>query len=164
MKSFNWLSPFQHMSYRYKAPLALAAAILATELVVTATFVQLSYLAMRQDMRQGAQALTRMLALSVREPLRRDDLWRVYEIIHVPVDATGPISGLQAIIMLDHDFKVYAASNPKHYPISTSLAALLDEVKLAVAAIREAAQDQSEERRVGKECASTCRSRWSPYH
>ena len=23
---------------------------------------------------------------------------------------------------------------------------------------------RSEERRVGKECQSTCRSRWSPYH
>src|SRR3546814_12338568 len=26
------------------------------------------------------------------------------------------------------------------------------------------ASDRSEERRVGKECVSTCRSRWSPYH
>src|SRR3546814_17459747 len=26
------------------------------------------------------------------------------------------------------------------------------------------AQQRSEERRVGKECVSTCRSRWSPYH
>src|SRR3546814_11682108 len=26
------------------------------------------------------------------------------------------------------------------------------------------APSRSEERRVGKECASTCRSRWSPYH
>ena len=25
-------------------------------------------------------------------------------------------------------------------------------------------QMRSEERRVGKECASMCRSRWSPYH
>src|SRR3546814_3139994 len=25
-------------------------------------------------------------------------------------------------------------------------------------------KDRSEERRVGKECVSTCRSRWSPYH
>src|SRR3546814_7674240 len=25
-------------------------------------------------------------------------------------------------------------------------------------------QDRSEERRGGKECVSTCRSRWSPYH
>src|SRR3546814_6179805 len=27
-----------------------------------------------------------------------------------------------------------------------------------------APRDRSEERRVGKECVSTCRSRWSPYH
>src|SRR3546814_15390604 len=27
-----------------------------------------------------------------------------------------------------------------------------------------AEQDRSEERRVGKECVSTCRSRWLPYH
>src|SRR3546814_4667889 len=25
-------------------------------------------------------------------------------------------------------------------------------------------ENRSEERRVGKECVSTCRSRWSPYH
>src|SRR3546814_15121406 len=25
-------------------------------------------------------------------------------------------------------------------------------------------RDRSEERRVGKECVSTCRSRWAPYH
>src|SRR3546814_17940848 len=29
---------------------------------------------------------------------------------------------------------------------------------------RPAATVRSEERRVGKECVSTCRSRWSPYH
>src|SRR3546814_2505913 len=29
---------------------------------------------------------------------------------------------------------------------------------------RQADDDRSEERRVGKECVSTCRSRWSPYH
>src|SRR3546814_15095697 len=28
----------------------------------------------------------------------------------------------------------------------------------------EGGVDRSEERRVGKECVSTCRSRWSPYH
>src|SRR3546814_14826042 len=28
----------------------------------------------------------------------------------------------------------------------------------------EPARTRSEERRVGKECVSTCRSRWSPYH
>src|SRR3546814_15982982 len=29
---------------------------------------------------------------------------------------------------------------------------------------RSSAPMRSEERRVGKECVSTCRSRWSPYH
>src|SRR3546814_17531326 len=37
---------------------------------------------------------------------------------------------------------------------------------LAVGKLREICQltVRSEERRVGKECVSTCRSRWSPYH
>src|SRR3546814_19012471 len=36
-----------------------------------------------------------------------------------------------------------------------------DEVGVAVI---ELWRQRSEERRVGKECVSTCRSRWSPYH
>src|SRR3546814_13972930 len=31
-------------------------------------------------------------------------------------------------------------------------------------AIERAVARRSEERRVGKECVSTCRARWSPYH
>src|SRR3546814_16345196 len=31
-------------------------------------------------------------------------------------------------------------------------------------AVERAGSDRSEERRVGQECVSTCRSRWSPYH
>src|SRR3546814_16749519 len=34
---------------------------------------------------------------------------------------------------------------------------------LLILLIRRAAANRSEERRVGKECVSTCRSRWSPY-
>src|SRR3546814_19344257 len=30
--------------------------------------------------------------------------------------------------------------------------------------VHKASNHRSEERRVGKECVSTCRSRWSPYH
>src|SRR3546814_6355941 len=36
------------------------------------------------------------------------------------------------------------------------------EASLARAAVTP--EQRSEERRVGKECVSTCRSRWSPYH
>ena len=38
------------------------------------------------------------------------------------------------------------------------------ELRLTVAALVAGATMRSEERRVGKECASMCRSRWSPYH
>src|SRR3546814_13233378 len=40
--------------------------------------------------------------------------------------------------------------------------ATLDELGLAL--VEESFGPRSEERRVGKECVSTCRSRWSPYH
>src|SRR3546814_17282341 len=35
---------------------------------------------------------------------------------------------------------------------------------LGVKVIGTSGSSRSEERRVGKECVSTCRSRWSPYH
>src|SRR3546814_13887963 len=37
-------------------------------------------------------------------------------------------------------------------------------VRLNKEPIIEYINSRSEERRVGKECVSTCRSRWSPYH
>src|SRR3546814_7036492 len=36
--------------------------------------------------------------------------------------------------------------------------------KLDIDLCTDAGEVRSEERRVGKECVSTCRSRWSPYH
>src|SRR3546814_16702603 len=42
---------------------------------------------------------------------------------------------------------------------------LVDEEVLHIFAVDHPDQDErSEERRVGKECVSTCRSRWSPNH
>src|SRR3546814_11146401 len=40
----------------------------------------------------------------------------------------------------------------------------LDEEGLRDGFVTDAHRLRSEERRVGKECVSTCRSRWSPYH
>src|SRR3546814_8690189 len=43
---------------------------------------------------------------------------------------------------------------------------ILENEKRPVSAVADYTElrDRSEERRVGKECVSTCRSRWSPYH
>src|SRR3546814_17554410 len=40
----------------------------------------------------------------------------------------------------------------------------VDKEKNGLAPIHLDIWNRSEERRVGKECVSTCRSRWSPYH
>src|SRR3546814_1279539 len=52
------------------------------------------------------------------------------------------------------------ACTPCTRPFSTIK--LLDAVRVRISTPR--ALQRSEERRVGKECVSTCRSRWSPYH
>ena len=41
--------------------------------------------------------------------------------------------------------------------------ALRDKGRMS-ADLRQRIQNRSEERRVGKECLTQCRSRWSPYH
>ena len=45
-----------------------------------------------------------------------------------------------------------------YFPANSSVPSLLAEMITAALGVR------SEERRVGKECVSECRSRWSPYH
>src|SRR3546814_11882770 len=52
---------------------------------------------------------------------------------------------------LGSQYELYHAIQPARFPS-------------AIARRRKRGLLRSEERRVGKECVSTCRSRWSPYH
>src|SRR3546814_19942343 len=79
-------------------------------------------------------------------------------------------------------FKRIAFSNPKINPASTNgiaslpAQAITRETEGAIYSISASSgiqchffpeillQSRSEERSVGQECVSTCRSRWSPYH
>src|SRR3546814_11065727 len=65
------------------------------------------------------------------------------------------VSGLEVTKWLKED------DNLRRIPVIavTAFAMKGDEEK-----IRQGGCERSEERRVGKECVSTCRSRWSPYH
>src|SRR3546814_15106476 len=52
----------------------------------------------------------------------------------------------------------------KRYAISNGIAAQIGDTRRYNASLIAGwSRDRSEERRVGKECVSTCRSRWSPY-
>src|SRR3546814_15506572 len=61
--------------------------------------------------------------------------------------------------------KLAAAGDHAHLALlghaGQALGQLADDLVLVVAQLVEV---RSEERRVGKECVSPCRSRWSPYH
>src|SRR3546814_14749444 len=55
---------------------------------------------------------------------------------------------------------------PEHFrqPLCTFFIAFAHAALIAIFDRNGQAALRSEERRVGKECVSTCRSRWSPYH
>src|SRR3546814_10258805 len=61
--------------------------------------------------------------------------------VNLPILVLGGIFGPQVGDYLAHDLEITVSSIDK---------------------LRQV--ERSEERRVGKECVSTCRSRWSPYH
>src|SRR3546814_15423661 len=56
-----------------------------------------------------------------------------------------------------------ANTTPDALQAHASLKEMLAQGARAVA-MEVSSHGRSEERRVGKECVSTCRSRWSPYH
>src|SRR3546814_17854289 len=75
------------------------------------------------------------------------------------VRGVGPVSG--AVVWINGDKIGVAFDNPidparARMPVSSSAAAMPDFLRPV--------RTRSEERRVGKECVSTCRSRWSHEH
>src|SRR3546814_12114520 len=55
------------------------------------------------------------------------------------------------------------SSSASNLPLAAARCSI-DVICAAAAAPCTGTGSRSEERRVGKECVSTCRSRWSPYH
>src|SRR3546814_10907238 len=75
-----------------------------------------------------------------RESLSRAATWLSQKVIRTEV--SDPMSGFFAVSR-----KAFEEALPNHSNVGFKIML-----------------DRSEERRVGNECVSTCRSRWSPYH
>src|SRR3546814_5255455 len=73
--------------------------------------------------------------------------------LHIPPHAQDPVSNIRRSL---RSFRVSGSH--------TGSTAGFSFRATAGAANVISATHRSEERRVGKECVSTCRSRWSPYH
>src|SRR3546814_16666036 len=63
-----------------------------------------------------------------------------------------------------HSMKRQVPSVASHLRLHNQTPQKIRECESHVEIITPQALTRSEERRVGKECVSTCRSRWSPYH
>src|SRR3546814_11560299 len=65
-----------------------------------------------------------------------------------------PVPGTRVFPVTTTDLEqIFSAKDRPHVRVGT-----------VYPSVNVAASLRSEERRVGKECVSTCRSRWSPYH
>ncbi|MGU7773293.1 ATP-binding protein [Burkholderia sp. MR1-5-21] len=115
---------FSRLSYRYKIPLALSAVILLTEFVVTVALISLAVTDAKNDLKSSAENLCRVLTLSVRDPMVKDDLWRAFEVIRTPVAVREPSNPLKEIILFDGNKRVYASTSPRKERVQTVVAKL----------------------------------------
>src|SRR3546814_704331 len=76
-------------------------------------------------------------------------------------DEAGQVVVFVAQLVVDHD-QALGIVRQRQFPGHADAAVQLDALFGHQGA--HASDGRSEERRVGKECVSTCRSRWSPYH
>src|SRR3546814_12877771 len=80
------------------------------------------------------------------------------------------LDGIAAIVAVPHAGLDDAYAALGDAPVDLLCDPIEGDLTAAIALSLQAAQStllhdiRSEERRVGKECVSTCRSRWSPYH
>src|SRR3546814_16495977 len=80
----------------------------------------------------------------------------------IQIEDDGEMSGVfmqYRDLYFDEHVSGMAAAN-----LRASATAVFEHFKLDVKKIEAGVDVSSEERRVGKECVSTCRSRWSPYN
>src|SRR3546814_11663687 len=86
--------------------------------------------------------------------------------LYVPLEIAVPVSVLVSItvagVVVAQDWKKIHVRSAGWLVLFTLLGIPLGLILLTTA--NEQMVKRSEERRVGKECVSTCRSRWSPYN
>jgi signal transduction histidine kinase len=113
------------LSFRYKIPLRGTLLVLVTAVVLTAANVTREYDQLRSDLFDNADAMARVLAMTLINPMLHDDLWRAYEIINMPYEAPGPAAlGADMIVVLDAGQRIYASTHPREHPVLTEFAQL----------------------------------------
>ncbi len=105
----------RNFSYRLKTPLAVTLVILLSAAVVSGLLIWRGYRQASQSFETQAMGLGRVLARTVRPALLHDDLWQAYETLITPLDRVDGEG--RDFILLDARGRVFAASNPRRFPV-----------------------------------------------
>lgn len=110
---------FRDLSFRYKIPLRGSVLVVFTALVVTASLMFRAYDDLKRDVLLNSASMGRVLAHTITPTIVHDDVWRAYEIINSPFQATPDANLNQAeeILVLDARQQVYVSTHPKQYPM-----------------------------------------------
>ncbi len=120
------------ISLGYKIPLHAALLIVLTAAVLASVLAYRSIGDLRDSMIASADGIGSVIANTLADPLRHDDPWRAYEIITTPFHAAldePAAPGMEYILVLDAENKVFASSHPRRFPLLSDPAA--DEPDLA---------------------------------
>lgn len=105
----------KQLSYRIKTPLALVLVILVATVLVSALSTWRSYQDARESFIAQAGSLGRVLSRTLRPALVHDDTWQAYEILRTPLES-GEKPG-RDFVLLDKSGRVFAASDPRRFPV-----------------------------------------------
>ncbi len=110
-----------NLSFRYKIPLRAMALVLITAFSLTAVILASEYDNTRTIIFTEGDLLAQVLSENLRDPLRHDEVWRSYEIIHAPLVLSRSRADLT--ILVDPLLRIIASTHPGQFrmltPVST---------------------------------------------
>lgn len=112
------------LSLRRKLPLLVAAIILVTSFAMVAGYMVQTREALKKNMLARSEILGKSLIRTLDDAMDRDDVWTAYAQLKAPIRAeeSMPAFQIEAMILADRDNRVFAASDPERFRITTPLA------------------------------------------
>ena len=115
---------FLDLSFRRKIPLWGAMLIIVSALSVSATLIYRTYNDLKSTLITSAGSLGSTLAQTLIPPLLHDDVWRGFEIVRAPFQASASLNPVQpeAALVSAKDGRVFVSSDPDRFPMLGRLA------------------------------------------
>lgn len=108
------------LSFRYKIPLRGSLLVLITAAAVTASLIFREYDELKQDLLTHSASIGRLLAKTLVTPMVHDDVWRTFEIINSPFQASprpGDSQTAEIAMVLNPAQQVYVSTQPTQFPM-----------------------------------------------